>query len=448
MSKIKKILLSLGFIFILTGLAGCSKTISQLQFDSARDFSEGFSAVELNNKWGFINKKGRWLIKPKFEAASDFKEGLAAIKINDKWGFIDSTGKIVIEPKFNKIDAYDYYEDAGFREGLAAVSLNNKWGFINKNGELIIEPQFNMVSDFSSGLAKVEYNNHEKYIDKSGKVVIKNIPGVGYDFENGFALVVRSKKDNRRECAIMDKNGNIISDWMDYGWPAYVLTNSIVSGSNINSILKNGKYGFIEYKDNEYKQIVPYKYEAANSTFSEGLAAVMINGKWGYINKSDKMVIAPKFQAASNFKNDYARVNIDDKWGFINKKGEVIFTLEKASFIDFSEGLAAFYDDNQKLGFVDEQGNIVIPASFAIEINGDFLPEQGFSDGLCDIEILGKNKTGYINKKGKWAIPPIFDIAYPFKGGLARVSIDEKWGYIDKTGNFVWSQEIKGDKHD
>jgi hypothetical protein len=47
-------------------------------------------------------------------------------------------------------------------------------------------------------------------------------------------------------------------------------------------------------------------------------------------------------------------------------------------------------------------------------------------------------KTGYIDKTGRFVIRPQFDLAYSFSGGLARVEINGRVGYINKEGDFVW----------
>jgi hypothetical protein len=36
------------------------------------------------------------------------------------------------------------------------------------------------------------------------------------------------------------------------------------------------------------------------------------------------------------------------------------------------------------------------------------------------------------------AIPPQYDSANGFSEGLAPVWIGDKWGWIDKTGKYVW----------
>jgi hypothetical protein len=36
-------------------------------------------------------------------------------------------------------------------------------------------------------------------------------------------------------------------------------------------------------------------------------------------------------------------------------------------------------------------------------------------------------------------IPYRFDLARPFAGGLAQVHVNDRLGYIDPTGRYVWA---------
>ncbi|WP_157272520.1 WG repeat-containing protein [Azonexus hydrophilus] len=64
------------------------------------------------------------------------------------------------------------------------------------------------------------------------------------------------------------------------------------------------------------------KYQNVRS-FSEGLAPVQTtNGKWGYINEKQYIVIHPRFDDAKEFQNGRAAAKLNGKWGFINKRGE------------------------------------------------------------------------------------------------------------------------------
>src|SRR5208282_1048765 len=114
------------------------------------------------------------MIKPQFEDAEEFSEGLAAVNIEmkdkekGKWGFIDKTGKFAIKPQFN---------DASFSllsDGLAPVETGGKYGFIDRTGKFVIEPQFEVAGTFREGLAYTNGDN-QGYIDKTGKLIIRYI---------------------------------------------------------------------------------------------------------------------------------------------------------------------------------------------------------------------------------------------------------------------------------
>ena len=75
--------------------------------------------------------------------------------------------------------------------------------------------------------------------------------------------------------------------------------------------------------------------------FSEGLAAVALNGKWGYIDKNGRFVIKPRFSEAQTFSEGLAFVKVggsdanavrdvsgfdaEGKWGYIDKAGSYIW---------------------------------------------------------------------------------------------------------------------------
>lgn len=68
--------------------------------------------------------------------------------------------------------------------------------------------------------------------------------------------------------------------------------------------------------------------------------------------------------------------------------------------------------------------------------NDSFYPTMSsFHDGLAAVSKDGK--WGYIDKKGILAIPLQYDRAMDFREGKAAVLIDGKWGYIEKDGSFL-----------
>jgi len=57
--------------------------------------------TEFRGNWGFIDTNGNWAIQPEFDKARDFSNGFAAVNKNGQWGFIDQNGNLVIPPQFD-----------------------------------------------------------------------------------------------------------------------------------------------------------------------------------------------------------------------------------------------------------------------------------------------------------------------------------------------------------
>ena len=70
--------------------------------------------------------------------------------------------------------------------------------------------------------------------------------------------------------------------------------------------------------------VITPKFDLAGQ-FSEGLAPVMVDNLWGYIDNAGKICIEPRFDYASSFSKGIARIEIDNKIGYINKEGGYIW---------------------------------------------------------------------------------------------------------------------------
>lgn len=313
-------------------------------------------------KWGYINNKGKIVIKPQFDEADKFSEGLARVQIGLKSGFIDSTGKFVIEPI--------YTFAFGFSEGLAPVGkdMNSQWGYIDRTGKIIIEPQFEHARRFSNGLAHVSVILSKKpfdwrsgFIDKKGNFAINPKFAYSEDFKEGFAIIAEDNKANETTSAYFNKKA------------------------------------FIDSKGN---LVTPF-FENAED-FSEGVAAVKIENRWGFIDKTGNIVIAPQFDfILREFSEGIAFVNCDnDKVGAIDKTGRMITECIFDEAWGFSEGLSAVQLDG-KFGFINTRGNFVIKPQF------DYV--QPFYNGLAEVKIKkdGWIFAGFIDHKGKFVFKPV-----------------------------------------
>lgn len=110
------------------------------QFDAVKDFPEdgNLARVKANEQWTYVNRNGD-IINLNIERPGDFSEGLAYGKVNEKVGFYNEAGEWVIKPQFEAV--------RDFKNGYAAAKQNGFWGIIDKTGTWIIEPKFDGIKD-------------------------------------------------------------------------------------------------------------------------------------------------------------------------------------------------------------------------------------------------------------------------------------------------------------
>lgn len=97
----------------------------------------------------------------------------------------------------------------------------------------------------------------------------------------------------------------------------------------------------------------------------EDLALAISNGKFGFKNKTGKVVIPCTWNGAWGFQEGLARVkDSNGKWGFIDKTGKVIIPCTWFLAGNFSEGLAWVRDSNLDYGYIDKTGKVIIPCKW------------------------------------------------------------------------------------
>ena len=154
-----------------------------------------------------------------------------------------------------------------------------------------------------------------------------------------------------------------------------------------------------------------------------------VDGKWGYC-KDEQWIINPKFERAMSFSDGMAVVKLNGKFGCIDIAGETVIPYRFDAAYSFSEGLAAV-KINGKWGYINKSGSAVISYRFD--------EAKSFSEGKAP--VLFNGKWGFIDRTGKGVIPYRYDNANPFSDGLANVQIDKVWGFVDVEGN--WYNEKK-----
>lgn len=335
-------------------------------------------------------------------------------------------------------------------------------GFIDKAGKLIIDlgrlpVDVYAVGEFQEGRAAfyVEEKSATKpepykdyiggYVDETGRVVVEPRYTLVSDFSEGLAYVTTEEFG-----AFIDPGGKVV-------FRTHNRMESFHEGLAAAAAVPPGFAGKWGYVDRSGRVVIDKRFEFADD-FSEGLAGVVLGDKYGFINRRGEMVIPPRFDlrregrhvqnlvSAGRFREGLARVSVGGLHGYIDKAGEFVIPPQFRNAHNFSEGLAwATSRDGRTRGWIDKSGRWVITGVRGEGFSFDFsklsysydLQEWKFSEGLAPFLIYEGQRVlwGYLDRGGRVLIEPReLDEADPFIGGLARVTFHEKSDYKPRKG--------------
>jgi hypothetical protein len=183
---------------------------------------------------------------------------------------------------------------------------------------------------------------------------------------------------------------------------------------------------------------------------------------WGYIDRTGRFTIAPRFDAAGAFQNGKALVQLDGehrwlyqngrlgrKWCWTSRRRKLVpWQYERANLVmrdrqgravkvwtqTSAEGLSVAYPDRGKsgreegpYGFFDRRRRVIIKPRF--------VSVRGFSQGLAAVAVGGRRnrcgdlvgaRWGFIDTRGRFVIEPQFRDVGSFCDGRAPVNFGER----------------------
>lgn len=317
-------------------------------------------------------------------------EPLAAYKLNGLWHFIDYNGELLFEPK--PLVNIGGYAD-GYFMVIANIDNEDRWCYMDLSGEIKIVTDADQLRNFSDSMAMAIYYVKEGEIDRkyaflnySGEMITEPVFIGATDFVNGLAFVV--EKDKR---GYINKKGEYVLelDERKFAYPFF---------EGLSQISDSEKFQF-GYIDTNGRIVIPFEYDEAQM-FSEGLAAVNIDGKFGFINRKNEMLIKPKWEFAMDFQGGVCFVGVPHQgyqplWGLINNAGTLLVNFQYLEVKQFNEGIAVVRDS---LGywFIDNMANRIIehPYSYA----------DTFVNGYAWASLHQQEKFGFINPLGEYMV--------------------------------------------
>ena len=344
---------------------------------------------------------------------------------NHRFGFIDSEGRVVIEPRF--------LSASNFSEDLAPARLNGTYGFIDVGGDFVIEPQFDYATEFQNGASLAYKDGKPFYIDRKGRKLFDFPYSSGGAFINDRAIVIT----NSRKHGIVDKQGHLILD------TAFRYIQPFVNGLSIVTGLNHYPYGDAE--------------KGITQSFEMGVVDtlgrfVIPYGKYKEILRND----GSYFEVVTSSSGTNMNEEDEGETMLIDRSGKAYFSIndEGNSYIDGGVhcGLikislyksraekdddVSYDSDLAYKGFIDLSGKLVIN-----DTTYEFV--QNFTEGFSFVTDVDDNKfiidtTGRVVFKG---IDGFLDRG--FVNGVAFVSVNGKWGLLDKKLKFLVEPKFNG----
>lgn len=128
----------------------------------------------IEEKYGYIDKKGDLVIPVMFNNAFPFHDSRAVVCIKDEYGIIDDKGNIMFP-----LNSYDHI--GNYCCGFALVLKDDKYGFIDLKGSLVIPNEYDIAYPFDDFITLVRKDNKWYKIENKNKdPYIKNCRAVSY----------------------------------------------------------------------------------------------------------------------------------------------------------------------------------------------------------------------------------------------------------------------------
>ena len=337
---------------------------------SAGDFSNGLAKVENSLKlWGYINKKGKEVIKCAYSYAEDFNHGMAIVSKGDMKGVINTKGKL-IEPFEKRVYEFTTREHVF---GIKKIEQEGKYGFTDKKGNVVVPPIYAEATLTPHKMIRVKKDSLYGYMNTKGRIKIPLVYSEAVFFEEGpiqvkkngrwFLINKRGKIKTRLDSSITYMNcfyGGLAPVMDTSNAWGYVNTKGVLvipctyrraytflkGGAAVRTFEKNPDpdSDSANTTDSEPSQmciinkkgkiIIPMQYQWVSPYCKKGLIAVENDHeeKLAYINRKNKLITPYMFdkQSTDNTVSDskIIRVKQNDMWTYMDRKGRILFQFK------------------------------------------------------------------------------------------------------------------------
>lgn len=403
---------------------------------------------------GAVHRDGTVAVLPRYDWVGRFSDNRAAVRIGGLYGFIDEEGREVVRPQYRIVEDYKF--------GFAQVDVDGKSGLIDRDGNMVVEPKYGFIR--AIGPNRFGVSGHR---DLGGTVGSETFSGSRTEFtpSGNMIFTISSREFSTYGMRVIDMSGELIEQMSG-------LRSFDKDDPSIRWVFRDKLWGLAR-ADGSW--LVAPTFEQP-SFLSDGLARVVVNGKFGFIDATGKFAIEPVFNKAWDFRPNFGRTSAerDGVFGVIDKTGAWVFqTNYQQVHLAMLYGreprsetaVGWHFKQADRWGLLDLDGRVVLGADFDqptqhcaegrihayknregfyFKADGTPLqpPDGRFVDSVCGGAVppytlkIG-DKFGLVDARFSALTPVHFDAIGWAGPDVRNVKIDGKWGRIGRDGRWL-----------
>jgi hypothetical protein len=289
--------------------------------------------VKEKGKYGMFNAKGDCMIQPEYDEVKYADQHQIFIKGNEK-GYLMKHKQTLIKGITIKDKITNWIKQNGDSKSINYYIFedkNGKNGLLDIEGNVLVSPQYESMAPYyniSSGTTDylvVQHNSLFGVISLSNEILV---PLKYKSFANIYI---------RDHIVLEDEEGYMLYSLKDNSIFHSLHFDHIKESSGPYALIKKeGKAAFLNKVTLEL--VFPFKYEDISESTEDSLFTVSLNGKYGLVDKTDKVFIPciydePLYPSCGN----KFVVKKDNQYGIINLKNEIIYGMIPHPIIAYSD---------------------------------------------------------------------------------------------------------------
>ncbi len=454
--------------------------ITAFEIKAIYSFGNTTYSAAKNNLWAIYTLDGKAVTDFVYTNISSYFDNGVAIatkNVDGKklLGCLNKQGREVVPVIYDDCeivsDRQNRTSDVPNDKLLFIVKKDGKFGLLNKEGNPILPLEYKEIEKMDSLFRiKNETNQYALYTDAGvaiSQFIYERLDRFNSD---GYAIAVRNAGDEGLKKGVIDTAGKEVIptqyDDLSFARGKYLVKNKMKWGlvdsenkviipieyKGIEScndgtyIVKNDENGCALF-DAAAKPMTPFDYSRINNYSRDGIRYVYKRGadsgeKVGIMNAQTGKEIIPcdytSLQETGLSGYFYART--ETGCGILKADGKPLTDLDyyDVQLISEQDGLFMVQknvDKKRFYGIINKSGQEFVPMVYKYI---DYRSDRNLYKVSKHSETLRNGVWGFIDRRtGKEAIPCEYDTVELFMNGLAVVSKDKQYGYINESGTVV-----------